>query len=211
MINYLGSTRVAILDDHPVAAFGMSAYLSREGGCNVVQSCNDVATFFECIRSENLDVALVDFLLLSKFGLEVAGIKKISKWVRVVATASTSFELVKLASLRAGADSFYGKNEIAENLLRAIIRAVSGAKGKDNREGVFLNEEFKRLSRCELEVLLGCLQGDSIAEMARHKGRSIKTVSRQKRIAYQKLGIATDFELFKDERVLRLSNLLQAG
>ncbi|WP_334022072.1 response regulator transcription factor [Burkholderia orbicola] len=209
MNSYLNSIRVAILDDHPISALGMASHLTREAGCDIIGAERDAMKFLKIIEAERIDVALVDFMVLTTVGRGIRGIKQNCPGLRVVATSSSSFELVRLASLNSGADGFYGKNEDAERLVRAVMRAASGFRDKVNAAGsVIGGVPFNGLSKCELEVLLSCLEGISIAEIARRKERSIKTVSRQKRLAYQKLGIETDFELFKDERLLRFSNLL---
>ncbi|WP_081472881.1 helix-turn-helix domain-containing protein [Burkholderia ambifaria] len=81
-----------------------------------------------------------------------------------------------------------------------MVRAVIGGKNASvGSKGIRRGEPIVRaLSPCEADVLLGCIEGLTIAEIARIKGRSIKTISRQKRLAYQKLGISSDFELFRD-------------
>lgn len=205
----MNSIRVAILDGHPLFTIGMVTYLKREVGCDVVYSESCPFRFLDHLKSGSVDLLIFDFLELSKCGIDVGAVRRRYRDLRLIATSSSSFELARIASLSAGADGFYGKNEGAEKLVRVVLRVVNGIRDKINAAGGMLGgSQFHALSRCELEVILACLEGSSVAEIARRKGRSIKTVSRQKRLAYQKLGIKTDFELFRDEHVLRSSNLL---
>ncbi|MDN7598085.1 response regulator transcription factor [Burkholderia multivorans] len=209
MNSYLKSIRIVILDDHPIAALGMASHLTREVGCEILGKESDASRFLGLLRPGGVDIAVVDFLSLSRSAIEISSVKHDCPGMRVIATASSSFELARIASLKSGADGFYGKNEGVERLVRVVMRVAHGFGDKlDASRGFMGGSQFHGLSKCELEVLLGCLEGVSIAEIARRKERSIKTVSRQKRLAYKKLGIETDFELFKDERVFRLSNLL---
>ncbi|MBJ9697685.1 DNA-binding response regulator [Burkholderia cenocepacia] len=212
MSGYLKSIRIAILDDHPISALGMASHLTREVSCEILGKESNISRFLGLLKPGGVDVALIDFLSLSRSAIEIASVKRDCPGVRVIATASSSFELARIASFKSGADGFYGKNEGAEQLVRVVMRVAHGFEDKfDISRGFMCGNQFHGLSKCELEVLLSCLEGISMSEIARMKGRSIKTVSRQKRLAYQKLGIETDFELFKDERVLRLYNLLDGN
>ncbi len=209
MGSYINPIRVAIFDGHPLFALGMASHLKREAGCDIVFTENCPVRFLDLLQPDSVDLLLADFLALSKFGIDVCTIKRKFPRLRLIATSANSFELARIASLSSGADGFYGKNEGAEKLIRVVLRVANGIRDKINAAGSAIGgPRFHPLSKCELDVILACLEGSSVAEIARRKGRSIKTVSRQKRLAYQKLGIETDFELFRSEHVLRLSNLL---
>jgi DNA-binding NarL/FixJ family response regulator len=58
------------------------------------------------------------------------------------------------------------------------------------------------LSPREREVLRCYLSGMSVSEIAAKFSRSANTISTQKQSAYRKLGIRTDSELFKVQRLL---------
>ncbi|THJ45375.1 response regulator transcription factor [Burkholderia sp. LS-044] len=207
MISYPSVVRVAILDDHPTSSLGMATYLVKKVGCEIIASESSVVRFMSFIQPGRLDVALIDLLSLARSGGEICAIKRRCPGLRVVATSSSSFELARIASFNAGADEFYGKNESADRLAEVILRVARSSPSVDLMGGV----KFNGLSKCEIEVLLACLEGASISEIAHRKNRSIKTVSRQKRLAYQKLGIASDFDLFRDRWLFRLSRLFEGN
>ncbi|HCO1252221.1 TPA: hypothetical protein N7L09_002870 [Escherichia coli] len=54
------------------------------------------------------------------------------------------------------------------------------------------------LTPCELRLLGYLLAGCSMTVIAKARGRSIKTVSRQKRGLYEKLGIKSDLMFYKN-------------
>lgn len=58
------------------------------------------------------------------------------------------------------------------------------------------------LSTKEREVLRCFLDGLTIAQIAEKFGRSPKTISSQKSVAYRKLGVSSDIELLKMKHML---------
>ncbi|MGK8190395.1 helix-turn-helix transcriptional regulator [Enterobacter ludwigii] len=54
------------------------------------------------------------------------------------------------------------------------------------------------LTPCEQHLLQCLLAGSSMAVIAKTRGRSIKTVSCQKRNLYEKLGIKSDLQFYKN-------------
>ena len=59
----------------------------------------------------------------------------------------------------------------------------------------------KRLNKREVEVLRCFLEGMSVGEIADKLNRSPKTISTQKRLAFKKLGISSDSDLYKLENL----------
>ncbi|HHV7525801.1 TPA: hypothetical protein ACUNF5_007398 [Burkholderia orbicola] len=201
--------RTAIFDGQPCSALGIATFLSKEAGCEISCISHEPELLLDSLTTERVDLILLDYQAFVASGFGLRKIKSSHPDIKIIATASNSFDLIEAASIKAGADGFYKKCDEISNL-RRIILSVSNGLGRsivpNKKNGV-----TTRLSRGELEALLACLSGISVSDFARRKGRSVKTVSRQKRIAYQKLGISTDLELFRDEAILRVSGILDAA
>ncbi|AEI80986.1 response regulator NarL family [Cupriavidus necator N-1] len=84
-----------------------------------------------------------------------------------------------------------GFHYIGKSALEVLSQADPGNPAAPGQAGA------ERLSRREMEVLRLYLTGRSVSEIAVLLCRSVKTISRQKNCAMQKLGVTNDRELFE--------------
>lgn len=175
-------------------------------GCEIAFVSQEPSQLLETSSADEIDLILIDYQIFATLGGNLLEIKRRIPRARIVITASNSFELVLAASIKLGADGFYRKCDPISELGRIIIAVSNGIR--DIVKTKIATSKLPKLSRNEMDVLLACLEGISISDLARQKGKSIKTVSRQKRLAYQKLGIDTDFELFRGDVILKTSGIL---
>ncbi|HHA3672170.1 TPA: LuxR C-terminal-related transcriptional regulator, partial [Salmonella enterica subsp. enterica serovar Muenchen] len=77
---------------------------------------------------------------------------------------------------------------------------------------IFLCAKRHKLSQKELEVIAIVISGSRFKDIARTDGRSIKTLSAQKRNAYLKIGVSNDVELLHyiywlSDKAIRVDNV----
>lgn len=201
-----------VLDDHDVVRVGLEASLKQYPEFEIIGSFALSAQLLSVFRTRLPDVLLMDFTLGSD---EVDGLNLIQsisvRFPECKILVLSSVDLVGTVNLmlRAGARGFFSKAQPVDALAGAIRsvhagrvyltakmmsemdQLLSGLQGNGNKL-----DPYSRLSPREREVVRCCLDGMSTSQIAEKFSRSIKTVSTQKKAAFQKLGISTDRELF---------------
>ncbi|SQH32397.1 LuxR family DNA-binding response regulator [Pseudomonas mucidolens] len=122
-------------------------------------------------------------------------------------------------AMRVGARGFVGKGEDMSHLVQAIRKVASGAvylstsmtyrlaetvtsdTRKDSGETPDALLQAELTSR-EQEVIRCYLAGMTVSEIADKFNRSIKTISTQKTSAFRKLGVTSNNELFKLNKII---------
>lgn len=218
--------RVALLDDHAVVRSGIAAYLSGEKDMHLVGTYGTGREMLRGLQTQPADVLLVDYSLGPA---ELDGISLIRALVTRFPTSrivvlSAHYEPATVAlALRAGVKGFVGKHEDLSRVVHAIRVVNAGRTFVDDQMAYRLAESAtdpetqpadgdndavqvimagSTLSTKEREVLRCFLDGLTIAQIAEKFGRSPKTISSQKSVAYRKLGVSSDIELFKMKHML---------
>ena len=203
-----------ILDDHDVVRVGLEASLRRYPEFEIIGSFAHSTQLLSVFRERLPDVLLMDFSLGSD---EVDGLNLIQsisvRYPECKILVLSSVDLVGTINLmlRAGARGFFSKAQPVDALAGAIRSVHAGRvyltakmmsemdlllSGDCKRGDGNTLDPYSRLSPREREVVRCCLDGMSTSQIADKFSRSIKTVSTQKKAAFQKLGISTDRELF---------------
>lgn len=187
-----------IADDHPVVMLGAAAVLAADPrqGFDVVGSANSVSTLIDQLGAVPCDVLITDFSMPNAElpdGLAMLGrLRRQFPDVQIVLLSMLSSAHTLRAALRQGVVGLYNKNESLADLPRATRLAGMKRRYVSPSYQRLLEQPNDPLSPKELEVLrmLACgMSGRDIAEMTH---RSEKTISRQKRNAMDKLGLAHD-------------------
>lgn len=121
-------------------------------------------------------------------------------------------------AMRVGARGFVGKGEDMSQLVKAIRKVAAGAVYLNTDmtyrlaetvtgTGAIPTEERDALAMAELtsreqEVIRCYLAGMTVSEIAEKFNRSIKTISTQKTSAFRKLGVTSNNELFKLNKII---------
>ena len=121
--------------------------------------------------------------------------------------------------LAAGVSGVLDKSSMVTELILAIraLRAGRTYLGEANRrrleqfapvsgaDALAGTGETEALSVREAEVLRLLAQGQTVTEIAHMSGRSVKTISQQKRYAMRKLGLQSDSQLYQYARSHQLA------
>jgi len=213
--------RIALLDDHEVVRYGMASRLSIETDFVVVGSFESSRTMIASLCTAPADVLLVDYALGPT---EIDGVSlirglsaKFPDSYILVLSSHYDPATVSLA-LRVGARGFVGKSQDVSGIIRAIRTVASGAMYLEpqmsyqlaqSKIPTILEPDTKtphgdaklllgaKLSVKEREVIRCFLEGMTVSAIALKFDRSAKTISTQKSMAFRKLGVSSDNELFK--------------
>lgn len=218
--------RIAVLDDHAIVRYGMASRLSNEPDFIVVGSYENSRTMIAGLRDAPADVLLVDYALGPT---EIDGVSLIRALNRrfpesSVLVLSSHYDPATVAlALRVGARGFVGKSQDVALIVKAIRTVATGSVFLDAdmsyrlaEISVAASEETQvestkgeakllagaKLSVKEREVIRCFLDGLTVSDIAQKFGRSAKTISTQKSMAFRKLGVVSDNELFKLQHML---------
>ncbi|MDD5264091.1 MAG: response regulator transcription factor [Candidatus Bipolaricaulis sp.] len=163
----MGTTRIAIVDDHALVRDGLARLLARESGLSVVGSCGDGAGALELVAACRPDVVLLDISLPDADGLDLVGeIRRRNPETRVLMLSMHSEPEYAAAAVARGACGLVGKAASPEALVDAIRRVAAGETLPTPQQ----------LSPREREVLALVAAGRSNDEVARELGIQRKTV-----------------------------------
>ncbi|MEN7529715.1 MULTISPECIES: response regulator [unclassified Cupriavidus] len=205
--------RILLADDHPVVMASVRAKVQAVVGWDV---CGEVVSATELLQQVGLlrpDIVVTDYHMPGP--AELDGVRLISALRRrypdtsVVVFTMITNPLVLRTILDARVQGLLLKDCSLDEIHTAINRAQRGFTyiGKSalrvlapvdlrsvlpcGRDGI------QRLSAREMEVLRLYLTGRTVTEIGATLCRSVKTISRQKNCALQKLGVTNDRELFE--------------
>ncbi|MCX6093541.1 MAG: response regulator transcription factor [Candidatus Bipolaricaulota bacterium] len=178
----MGTTRIAIVDDHALVRGGLARLLALEADFSVVGSCGDGAGALELAAALRPDVILLDIALPDVDGLDlIAKIRDRSPESRVLMLSMHSEPEYAAAAVARGARGLVAKSASAEALVEAIRRVAAGE--------ILPSEE--RLSPREREILALVAAGRSNDEVAQELGIQRSTVDGHCERLMEKLDIHT--------------------
>lgn len=221
MFDPLSKIRIALLDDHAIVRYGVAARLSDESDFLIVGCYENSRTMVAGLRDSPADVLLVDYVLGPS---EIDGVSLIRELKakfprsRILILSSHEDPATVALVLRVGARGFVGKRQDVAQIIKAIRSVAAGSIYLDAdmayrlaETSVAVTSELAshggradaellagaRLSVKEREVIRCFLDGLTVSQIADKFGRSVKTISTQKSMAFRKLGVNSDNELFK--------------
>jgi len=214
--------RIALLDDHAVVRHGLANTLAAEANFEVVGIYERSRDLIAGLATAPADLLLLDFSLSPE---ELDGVSLI-RALRVkfpdshILVLSTHHDPATVGlAMRVGARGFVGKGEDMGQLVKAIRKVATGAVylspdmtyrlaetvTSDTRKGPGEVPDaliLAELTSREQEVIRCYLAGMTITEIAEKFNRSIKTISTQKTSAFRKLGVTSNNELFKLNKII---------
>lgn len=200
------SLRICVADDHPVVVMGIRMALCNSRYASSI-SGEAVSTdeLVQHLKRQHCDILITDFSMPNgHFPDGMVLIKYIRSHftaLKIIVMTMLSNPLILREILKTGVHGLFDKHQPLEELISAIKRVSEG--------NTYISETFssvqaspqrgdilhKPLTGRELEVLRLLGQNRSGREIAEHLSRSEKTISRQKCMAMQKLGIRCNSDL----------------
>lgn len=199
--------RVIIADDHPVVRIGLRMLTDLSGTCEVVGEADGPDSLLSLLCATPCDLLITDFSMPGN--QQADGLKMLSTvrrrypatsiilvtMVASVAMLRAAFAQGVVAIVNKGASATElpkaikavkeGRRFISQSLRAALVQADAGAQSSS-----------PALSAKEHEVVRMLASGMTVSEIAGHFKRSVSTISKQKNMAMQRLGISSDVDLF---------------
>ncbi|HMP90617.1 MAG TPA: response regulator transcription factor [Kiritimatiellia bacterium] len=199
---------ILIVDDHPLVRKGIRSLLEQEADFDVAGEASSRAEVLDILRKKVPGLILLDISLQGSDGIEVTkAIRCEFEKVPILIVSMHDEALYAERALRAGANGYIMKQEVAENVIKAI-RQVLGGKiyVSDNMRQKVLRDltqpssdikssPIERLSDRELEVFRLIGEGRGTREIAESLHLSIKTIETYRAHIKEKLSIKSAAEL----------------
>jgi DNA-binding NarL/FixJ family response regulator len=197
------TTRVVVVDDHPVFLDGLVALVASQPDMEVVATAADGAEAIAVVEAGNVDVVLMDLNLPTMSGVDATGrIANLPTPPAVLVVTMVDDDDTVVAALRAGARGYVLKGAPGEEIA-AAVRTVAGGGAvfgagvaalvlkatSTNPQSADVADPHGLTER-EREVLALIAEGASNSQIARALGLSLKTVQNYVSRILDKLQVA---------------------
>ncbi|GGA42517.1 response regulator transcription factor [Dyella nitratireducens] len=210
--------QVVIADDHEVVRIGLRTILEQSGeGYKVVGEASTGRGLLKLLAGTRCDLVIVDFLMPEEDETSLAldgvallhELRRLHPKLPIVVLTMMRNSAIFRTIYQEGVDAVVEKARVVEDMLIALRTVRAGRTYVSKQVGEHLDGYAARsqagkavpvLSMREAEVVRMFAQGRSITDIAALTHRSVKTISRQKRSAMEKLGLSSDGQLFEYAR-----------
>lgn len=201
--------RVLIVDDHPIVREGLAELLNRETDVVVCAEAQKAEEAMEILRTQDVDVAIVDLALPGVSGIElIRQMQSEFEHVPVIVLSMHDEQFYAERALRAGARGYVMKQESSERVIDAIHQVHNGELfvSDDIAKKMLFRmvtgdgnelQPVQRLSDRELEVFQLIGQGYSTRKIAELLHLSIKTIESYRANIKNKLDLQNAAELMQ--------------
>jgi len=206
------TANIMIVDDHPIVANGIQQLIDREPDMKVIQSVQDAESAIKFIEKVTPDLLIVDISLKgSTNGIDlIKSLKKRYPKIKSLVLSMHEENLYAERAIKAGAKGYIMKNDLTDNIVKAIRSILRGNLYlSDTITSKLLNHmvneeeekddemEIKKLSDRELEVFQFISRGIKTSDIAKEINISVKTVEAHKLRIKNKLNLKSSNELNK--------------
>jgi DNA-binding NarL/FixJ family response regulator len=199
------STKVLIVDDHPVVLSGCRALFASDASIKIEEAA-DARSGHRAFVQKKPDVTVIDINLPDVSGFELMRrIRKQDPDARIIMFSMNDDPAFVVRAVELGAQGYVSKGDDPRVLVKAVRRVAAG----DNFVSPHLAEAVTfaaatikanpatQTSARELEILRLLGRGDKIAEIAKALGISYKTVANTTSLLKHKLGAKNHSDLIR--------------
>jgi DNA-binding NarL/FixJ family response regulator len=197
--------RVLIADDHPVVRDGLKTMLSSDPEVRVVGEARDGDEALQLMNSVEWDVAVLDYSMPGKGGVDLLAQVKHDYPDRPVLILSIYPEDPHgMRALKAGAAGYITKESAGDELTAAVKKVMTGGRYVSAALAEKLAARLtpdqdrpphERLSDREYRVMWLLASGRSLQQIAEEMHLSPSTVSTYRGRILKKLGLSSNVEL----------------
>ncbi len=201
------TTRIMIVDDHPLVRDGLAFRINLQDGMTVVAQAEGQDDALTLLRDIAVDVVLVDISLKTGNGIElIKRIRAMYPETRILVLSGFDESLYGERSLRAGAQGYLNKQLSSEKLIEAIETVMRGRRyvsstladrlvSKALCEKADTNSAIETLSDRELQVFQMIGDGLTTGTIAQRLHVSPHTIDTHRENLKRKLGVNNAAEL----------------
>ena len=202
------TTRIYIVDDHPLVRHGLSQIVANEADMEICGEAEDSPAAIRGVGEANPDAIIVDISLKGANGLElIKNLKAIHEDIPILVFSMHDETIYAQRALRAGAKAYVMKKESPSKVVDAIRKIIQGEIYVSpsvadqvlhqivNGLGNVSTSPVDRLTDRELEVVQLIGRGLSSREVAESLHLSVKTIESHRAHVKEKLGLRNATEL----------------
>ena len=204
---------VIIMDEHPIVRMSIKILLQKNKNIDVVMKTDDSREVVNYMRSNSVDLVILDIELPSIDGFTLLKrIKSIQANTRILFLSSKSERFYAGRAIQAGANGFVSKRKEQEDIFHAVEMLLAGYSFFPSETLELISNPGSRnavtddtpLSNREITVLRYLANGLSNKEIAEQLLLSNKTISAHKSNIFSKLHVSSIVELIDYARVKEL-------
>lgn len=202
---------LVLVDDHDIVRAGIKRLLENQKKINVVGDFGSGEAAYRFLRNNNADVVVMDLSMPGKGGIEsTRQIKKQFPNINILVLSMHDNPTMAKKVIDAGATGYILKNDIAEDLMRAILTVAQSKPIFSNslKKSMLIETEntLNKLNDKELEILKSLARGEELKNIAEVLNISYKTAANYQTSIKQKMNIKTSMDLFQ---IARDNNLIE--
>lgn len=197
--------RVYVVDDHHFIAELLAQRLTADTAIDVVGMGNSGSQALAFVRTQRVDIVLLDMQLEDDNGVHVAcELLACDPRLRVIGLSAHHDSHYPLSLLEAGARGFIAKRASTRELIEGVRRVARGDLAISPDVAYHLatgvrecgpRQRLQQLTPKETEVLRMLARGHAVAEIACALAISAKTVHSHRNAMRRKLKLGSDVEL----------------
>lgn len=195
------TTRVLLVDDHPLVREGLKARLSAVPGIEVVGEAGDATEALAQVEATEPDLVLMDVGMKQTSGIELTPrLLERRPQLRVLMLSMYDNPAYVSRALQAGARGYVLKEAPSDEIVAAIAAVregrtflSAGLAGRSART----ETPKPLLSPREGDILRGLAQGLSSKQLGERLGMSVRTVETHRQNIRRKLNLGGQAELIK--------------
>lgn len=198
--------RILLVDDHPVARHGIKSLLVERMKDAVIGEAPDGMTALRAIEDDPWDLVIADISMPGMSGLElIKEIRNVKPTLPTLVLSMHPPSQFARRALSAGAMGYVTKDSGLDEFITAIEHATRGRRyiTSDTADLLLRQSEkwealpHESLSDREYQVLRLLGSGQTISDIGRELGLSVKTVSTYRARVLEKLGMRSNAELMR--------------
>lgn len=148
------ATRVLIVDDHVMIAEGLRAALGHEDGIEVVGVAHDVGAAIDLMKTDPVDVVLMDYIMPTTTGLQGTRlVKRDHPDTKVILLTGYREKSLAVQAMEEGCDGFLRKTASVGEVAQAVRDAQAG-------EAVFSSQDLVMVARSMRATRAGATTAD---------------------------------------------------
>lgn len=198
---------ILLIDDHAAILEGLKTLLMTRYPGAVLRGVSSSAEARWLLAREQPDLVILDLSIGKESGLDfIEHIRDSAAGARIVVYSLHQENQFVVTALRKGAHAYITKDRPIAELMEALRRVETGRRyiGLDQAETLAeamakgeKEEETRRLSKREAQILKMLARGRAAKEIAGELGLSEKTVSTYRARMLDKLGLSTTADLIR--------------
>jgi DNA-binding NarL/FixJ family response regulator len=203
--NPKSSTKVLIVDDHPVVLSGCRSLFAGDPSIRIEEAA-DAKSGHRAFVQKKPDVTVIDINLPDVSGFELMRrIRKDDPEARIIMFSMNDDPAFVVRAVEMGAQGYVSKGDDPRVLVKAVRKVAAGdnfispqlAEAVTFSAAAIKASPATQMSARELEILRLLGRGDKIVEVAKALGISYKTVANTTSLLKQKLGARNHSDLIR--------------